>query len=193
MDEAAERRIERRLLATFGDALPVAAYDSRGLQTWGTFFKEPRTPPSPYTSLYVDGLEEGEGCGPVNGDTGERVGREKGGKEDKDEDEDEDRRVEGNGLTGKRKRGDAVQKGNGDEEGQNKGHDEVGDGDDDEDDDAEESGSSSEESSERSEEDDDDDGDDGDDGEARSFREQVELNLMYQRKRLRGLDDPPAT
>lgn len=60
MDEAAVRRIEERLAARFGSKIPAAAYDARGLQTWGTFFRDgtaeeeqPERPASPYTNLFL--------------------------------------------------------------------------------------------------------------------------------------------
>lgn len=63
MDPAAERRIEERLNAHFGGNVPAASYDARGLQTWGTFFREgsaadnkPERPPSPYTDLFLEPL-----------------------------------------------------------------------------------------------------------------------------------------
>lgn len=68
MDEAAERRIEERLAAHFGDKPPASTYDERGLQTWGTFFRDgpmgsekPERPPSPYTDLFLTPLIAGNG------------------------------------------------------------------------------------------------------------------------------------
>lgn len=162
MDEAAERRIEQRLLATFGDTPPASAYDSCGLQTGGTFFKEPLTPSSPYTTLYLEqedhGVErcEAEKDGDVEEGEGRATGKDKVTKKRKrEEEEDED---------------DSGDEGEEEDEGQDEGQD--GD---------EESGSS-EDSSEQSEE----------ECEALSFRKQVEQNLRYRRKRFRYLNGAPA-
>lgn len=98
MDEAAERRIEERLAARFGNKIPAAAYDARGLQTWGTFFRngtaeeeQPERPASPYTSLFLQDTipsmpngemnEEGKKDGDGKEPEGERNDADADGKE----------------------------------------------------------------------------------------------------------------
>lgn len=63
MDPAAERCIEERLQAQFGGRIQRESCATKGLQTWGTFFRDGsgadntlERPPSPYTDLFLESL-----------------------------------------------------------------------------------------------------------------------------------------